>query len=217
MRISAGNANAHSLVFVSAAEGFGYPIVEAMTAGCPVVTSNISSMPEIAGDAGLLVDPNDATVIADAIIELNNDGVRAECIGKGRQRAAHFSFRKQIELTRAIYSAVSSTGRANAMDPANSVGLTDQGAARSFRANLLGQVIGRGIRSAIPFVLAWWLPRTQFGLLTALQAVVDPIRSFSGLGMDATALAHLGSNDRASVASVLSALATACLRSRSFW
>jgi glycosyltransferase involved in cell wall biosynthesis len=99
-------ANAHSLVFVSAAEGFGYPIVEAMTAGCPVVTSNISSMPEIAGDAGLLVDPNDATVIADAIIELNNDGVRAECIGKGRQRAAHFSFRKQIELTRAIYSAV---------------------------------------------------------------------------------------------------------------
>jgi O-antigen/teichoic acid export membrane protein len=88
------------------------------------------------------------------------------------------------------------------MDPANSVGLTDQGAARSFRANLLGQVIGRGIRSAIPFVLAWWLPKTQFGLLTALQAVVDPIRSFSGLGMDATALARLGSNDRASVASV---------------
>jgi O-antigen/teichoic acid export membrane protein len=88
------------------------------------------------------------------------------------------------------------------MDPADSGGLTDHGAARSFRANLLGQVIGRGIRSAIPFVLAWWLPKTQFGLLTALQAIVDPIRSLSGLGMDATALARLGAHDTTAIVRV---------------
>jgi glycosyltransferase involved in cell wall biosynthesis len=99
-------ANAHALVFVSVAEGFGYPIVEAMTAGCPVVTSNVSCMPEIAGDAGLLVDPHDATAIADSLIALTNDDRRAACIARGKQRAAHFSFRKQIELTQAIYRAV---------------------------------------------------------------------------------------------------------------
>jgi glycosyltransferase involved in cell wall biosynthesis len=99
-------ANAHALVFVSAAEGFGYPIVEAMTAGCPVVTSNISCMPEIAGDAGLLVNPHDVMAIADAILALNHDALRTECIAKGQQRAAHFSFSRQIELTRAVYSAV---------------------------------------------------------------------------------------------------------------
>jgi glycosyltransferase involved in cell wall biosynthesis len=99
-------ANAHALVFVSTAEGFGYPIVEAMTAGCPVVTSNRSCMPEIAGDAGLLVDPHDVAAIAAAILALNNDDLRAECIAKGKRRALHFSFRTQIDLTRALYRAV---------------------------------------------------------------------------------------------------------------
>ena len=60
-------ANALALVFPSLYEGFGLPIVEAMACGCPVITSNVSSLPEIAGSAALLVDPHDTAALLEAI------------------------------------------------------------------------------------------------------------------------------------------------------
>ncbi len=82
-----------ALVFPSFAEGFGMPIAEAMSLGTPVITSNISSMPEVAGDAALLVDPNNIQDISRAMERIYKDaGLRESLIRKGYQRAAHFSW-----------------------------------------------------------------------------------------------------------------------------
>ncbi len=80
-------------VFPSLYEGFGLPPLEAMSCGCPVVTSNISSLPEICGDAAYYVDPYDIDSIIDGILNVvTNDNVRNELIKKGYERANFFSF-----------------------------------------------------------------------------------------------------------------------------
>src|SRR5262249_25333130 len=69
-------------------EGFGLPPLEAMACGTPVVTSDVSSMPEITGDAALLIDPNDEGALANALIEvMNNDRLRADLREKGIAQA----------------------------------------------------------------------------------------------------------------------------------
>ncbi len=82
---------ADAFVYVSLLEGFGLPILEAMASGCPVITSDRSSMPEVAGDAAALVDPRSVDAIADAMLALATD---AELAGqlrrRGRERAAGF-------------------------------------------------------------------------------------------------------------------------------
>jgi glycosyltransferase involved in cell wall biosynthesis len=84
---------ARALVFPSLNEGFGLPILEAMARGVPVATSNVSSMPEVAGNAAILFDPRDEHEIADAIRRLLNDDVlRAELIERGRARQAQFTW-----------------------------------------------------------------------------------------------------------------------------
>ena len=94
------------LVFPSLYEGFGLPPLEAMACGTPVIASDRTSLPEVVGDAGLLVDPLDEEAIADAIRELLDDEERARELGeRGRARAAHFTWERTAELTVAAYRA----------------------------------------------------------------------------------------------------------------
>lgn len=66
-------AAAHAMVYIPFFEGFGLPIVEAMACDVPVITSNVTSMPEVAGNAGILVSPDDANQVTEAMIKLTND------------------------------------------------------------------------------------------------------------------------------------------------
>ncbi len=90
---------ARFLVFVSLFEGFGIPVIEAMRRGTPIVASNTTSVPELAGDCALLVDPCDPAAIACAIHDLLNDpdGAR-ERAARGRHRAERFSYGASAEI-----------------------------------------------------------------------------------------------------------------------
>lgn len=90
---------AEALVFPSLEEGFGWPVIEAMASGCRVLTSNRPPMSEIAGDAALLADPEDAESFASAIEKLldESDEEREKRIRLGIERAAHFSQEKMVE------------------------------------------------------------------------------------------------------------------------
>jgi glycosyltransferase involved in cell wall biosynthesis len=95
---------AEVFVFPSFHEGFGIPILEAMACGCPVVASNCHSIPEVAGDAALLVDPYDSAKIANAIhLLLTNEQNRRKLIEKGRQRAQQFSWDRAADEVMALY------------------------------------------------------------------------------------------------------------------
>lgn len=86
---------AEALLFPSSYEGFGLPIVEAMACGCPVITSDISSMPEVAGDAAFFVDPYSINSIADAISKvLTDNNLREKMIEKGFENIKRFSWKK---------------------------------------------------------------------------------------------------------------------------
>ena len=94
-------------VFPSLYEGFGLPPLEAMVSGTPVVTSNVSSLPEVAGDAAVLVDPYDPEAIADGIYRvLTNDDFRLELRRKGLARAREFSWEASVHRVREIYGEV---------------------------------------------------------------------------------------------------------------
>ena len=98
---------ARAVVFPSLYEGFGLPVLEAMTLGTPVVTSRESSLPEIAGDAALFVDPYDADDIARAITKIVNDAdLRAEFSRRGRLQAAKFSVERYRERVEALYASL---------------------------------------------------------------------------------------------------------------
>ncbi len=98
-----------AFVFPSLYEGFGLPILEAMACGTPVITSKIYSMPEVAGDAALLVDPESINEIADAIMRLLDDQVlRNKLIDKGLARAKQFTWDKTAAETLAVYQEVAS-------------------------------------------------------------------------------------------------------------
>ena len=95
---------ADMLVYPSLYEGFGLPVVEAMACGLPVITSTGGSLPEIAGDAALIVDPLDERAIAEAILRLSgDDGLRCELSRKGRTRAQRFSWAESAERHIQVY------------------------------------------------------------------------------------------------------------------
>lgn len=96
-------------VFPSLYEGFGLPPLEAMASGTPVVVSNVSSLPEVVGDAGLLVNPYDAESVAGGIRRvLDNAELRRDLIARGVARARTFSWRASIARVHAIYAEVAS-------------------------------------------------------------------------------------------------------------
>ena len=87
------------VAYPSLVEGFGMPLLEAMRCGTPVVTSNISCLPEIAAGAALLVDPLSPESIAEGILKVQNDSeLRAELVAKGLRRAAVFDWTKSTEM-----------------------------------------------------------------------------------------------------------------------
>jgi glycosyltransferase involved in cell wall biosynthesis len=95
-------------VFPSLYEGFGLPPLEAMASGTPVVTSNVSSLPEVAGDAAILVDPYDPQAIADGIYSvLTDERLRREMVHKGIARAGQSSWEQSVRRVRQIYGEVS--------------------------------------------------------------------------------------------------------------
>jgi len=105
---------ARAAAYVSLYEGFGLPPLEAMACGTPVVASNNSSIPEVVGDAGLLVDPYDVEAIAAALGQvLTDDGLRAELAARGLRRAARFSWARTAELTMQTYRRALADHRLN--------------------------------------------------------------------------------------------------------
>jgi glycosyltransferase involved in cell wall biosynthesis len=103
-------AGADVLALVSLWEGFGLPALEAMAAGTAVLTSNCSSLPEVVGDAGVLVDPENEVAIADGLARLLlDDGLRAQCEQRGRERARGFTWER---TARAILDAAQLSRRA---------------------------------------------------------------------------------------------------------
>lgn len=92
---------ARAVLFPSLYEGFGLPVLEGMTLGTPVITSNVSSIPEIAGDAALLVDPHNVDALKEAIVTICNDGdLCAELRSRGLKRAKLFSpdaYRERVD------------------------------------------------------------------------------------------------------------------------
>jgi len=92
-------ASAFALTFVPYFEGFGIPLVEAMQSEIPIITSNVSSLPEIAGDAALFVNPSELNEIKNAMLKLRSDDkLRLNLIEKGKQRKNNFSWDRSADL-----------------------------------------------------------------------------------------------------------------------
>lgn len=90
--------------FPSLDEGFGMPVLEAMSSGVPVLTSNRSALPEVAGDAALLVDPENTDAIAGALARMvGNESLRNELAERGFHRARMFTWQAAVEKTWAVY------------------------------------------------------------------------------------------------------------------
>jgi len=100
-------SGADVFAYPSLYEGFGIPVAEAMACGAPVLTSNVSSLPEVAGGAALLVDPRETDAIADALVAvLSDDGLRASLRARGLERARAFSLERMGRETLQVYERV---------------------------------------------------------------------------------------------------------------
>lgn len=97
-------AGARFLVYPSIYEGFGLPVLEAMASGIPVITSNQASLPEVAGNAGMLLDPRDGEALREAMLRLIEDEMEVQRrVELGRAQAARFTWRACAEKTVAVY------------------------------------------------------------------------------------------------------------------
>ncbi len=100
-------AGAEALVFPSLDEGFGLPLIEAMACGCPVISSNVSAIPEVLGDAGILVDPLQTTDIMKAMDRIIQEpDERRKLRDRGLERAKEFSWEKAARQTLEVFQRV---------------------------------------------------------------------------------------------------------------
>ncbi len=101
-------ASAFCLVYIPYFEGFGLPIVEAMACNVPVITSNISSMPEVAGNAAILVNPHSVDETKNAMISISNDEqLRLKLIAESRKRKSYFDWNKSAdEVWKSLMNAI---------------------------------------------------------------------------------------------------------------
>lgn len=98
---------AQIFAFPSLYEGFGMPVLEAMAAGVPVVTSNVSSLPEVAGDAAILVDPLNEDEIFEAYKKIRNDSIyREKMIQKGYEQAKKYQWKYSVKVLEQIYEKI---------------------------------------------------------------------------------------------------------------
>jgi alpha-1,3-rhamnosyl/mannosyltransferase len=105
-------SGASAFVYPSLYEGFGLPVLEAMACGCPVVCSNRASLPEVAGDAAIQIDPHDPEALAHSLEKVLHDSdLRNRLITAGLQRARLFSWKKTASETLDIFKrAAGKTG-----------------------------------------------------------------------------------------------------------
>jgi mannosyltransferase len=101
---------AHALIYPSSYEGFGIPVIEAMAAGCPVIAVGVSSIPEAAGDAGLLLDRADADGVAEQLRRLEDNGFRVTVQSRGLLNAQRFSWESCYQKTLSFYARVLGKG-----------------------------------------------------------------------------------------------------------
>ncbi len=95
---------ASALLYPSLYEGFGLPVIEAMACGTPVITSNVSSLPEVGGDAAFYITPTNITEMADGIVQVMNDlDLRKQMIERGYEQSKKFQWSKVAEQTIACY------------------------------------------------------------------------------------------------------------------
>jgi len=98
-------SEAVALVFASLHEGFGFPVLEAMANGCPVISSNATSLPEVAGDAAIMFDPKDVRNISKAMNELLQDPQRRDRMkAKGREQSDRFTWKQTAQKTIAVWN-----------------------------------------------------------------------------------------------------------------
>ena len=101
-------ASAEALIFIPLFEGFGIPIIEAFKCETPVICSNVSSLPEVAGDAAMLVNPRDHAAVARQILELEQNAVlRETLIGKAKERTKEFTWERSADL---MWESIKRTG-----------------------------------------------------------------------------------------------------------
>ena len=92
-----------ALSFVTLNEGFGMPILEAWACKVPVITSNVTAMPEVAGNAAIVVDPHNPEALADALALVRKPDVRAKLIERGFARSRFFTMEMSVAGTKAMY------------------------------------------------------------------------------------------------------------------
>lgn len=96
-----------AFIYPSSYEGFGLPVLEAMSCGTPVITSNCSSLLEVVGDSGILVDPQDVKALTSAMLEiLRNGSLQKDLASRGIKRAKQFSWRKAAAKTLEVFRRV---------------------------------------------------------------------------------------------------------------
>jgi len=118
--------HATGLVFASRREGFGFPVVEAMASGCPVITSNRSSMVEVADGAAVMVDPEDTGAIADAMVLLYGDEAERERLRRaGLERAGQFTLERMVTGTVTAYREAAAAARDSSRSAPQSIPAQD--------------------------------------------------------------------------------------------
>jgi glycosyltransferase involved in cell wall biosynthesis len=102
---------AELFVYPSLFEGFGLPVLEALACGTPAITSNVSSLPEVAGDAALTITPTDTRALSEAMIRVLRDAaLRAQLRERGLRQAAQFSWQRTAQQTAQVYADVLKLG-----------------------------------------------------------------------------------------------------------